>query len=184
MVETRPLALDGVVELRPKRAFDERGFFSEVWRDEWLELLGAGRGFVQDNSSYSAKRGVLRGLHFQLAPAAQDKLVRVPRGAIFDVAVDLRRASPTFGQWAGLVLSSELWNQLFIPSGFAHGFVALQDDTEVAYKVSAPYSPRHERSVRFDDPAIGIEWPVQPAAITISEKDRAAPLLREIESSL
>lgn len=183
-VETRPLSLDGVMELRPTRSFDERGFFSEVWRDEWLDVLGLKRRFVQDNHSHSARRGVLRGLHFQAPPAAQDKLVRVPRGAIFDVAVDVRRGSSTFGRWAGLVISSELWNQLFIPGGFAHGFVALEDDTQVVYKVSAPYSPAHERSIRFDDPAIGIEWPIPRSAITLSDKDRDAPLLHEIEAGL
>jgi len=182
VVEARPLALDGLVELRPKRAFDERGFFSEVWRDEWLDAMGNGARFVQDNHSYSVKRGVLRGLHFQAPPAAQDKLVRVARGAIFDVAVDVRRRSPTFGRWLGLVLSSEQWNQMFVPQGFAHGFVALEDDTEVLYKISGEYSPAHERSIRFDDPAIAIDWPVEASAIMVSDKDRSAPMLAEIET--
>jgi dTDP-4-dehydrorhamnose 3,5-epimerase len=181
VVEKRPLALDGLIEIRPGRAFDDRGFFSEVWRDDWLAGTGL-RPFVQDNHSFSAKRGVLRGLHFQAPPAGQDKLVRVTRGSIFDVAVDVRRHSPTFGRWAGLVISSAEWNQLLIPQGFAHGFVALEDDSEVLYKVSGVYSPQHERSIRFDDPAIGIELPVDLSAIVTSDKDRSAPALAEIET--
>ena len=140
--------------------------------------------FVQDNHSFSRKRGVLRGLHFQVAPAAQDKLVRVARGAVFDVAVDVRRGSPSFGRWAGLVLSAEDWNQLFIPRGFAHGFLTLEDDCEVLYKVSAPYSPAHERTVRFDDPALQIDWPIERSQLILSPKDEAAPFLADIEFEL
>ena len=184
MIEARPLDIDGLVELRPKRWHDERGFFSEVWRDEWSRSPGVPVTFVQDNHSYSRNRGVLRGLHFQVAPAAQDKLIRVSRGAIFDVAVDVRRGSPSFGRWAGLVLSAEDWNQLFIPSGFAHGFLALEDDCEVLYKVSAPYSPAHERTVRFDDPALQIDWPIERSQLILSPKDEAAPFLADIESEL
>jgi dTDP-4-dehydrorhamnose 3,5-epimerase len=124
---------------------------------------------------------VLRGLHYQLPPAAQDKLVRVSRGSIFDVAVDVRRESPTFGQWGGLILSAKEWNQLFVPAGFAHGFVTLEDDTEVLYKASAAYAPELERTVRFDDPTIGIDWPVGAGIVTLSDKDRSAPLLAEVE---
>lgn len=182
MVELHRLRLDGPIELRPKRFFDERGFFSEVWRDEWLADAGVNVRFVQDNHSFSERRGVLRGLHYQLAPAAQDKLVRVGRGSIFDVAVDVRAGSPTFGQWAGVTLSSELWNQLFIPSGFAHGFVALEDNTEVLYKASSFYSPECERSLRFDDPEIGIDWPVEASELVVSSKDAAAPLLSNAEA--
>jgi dTDP-4-dehydrorhamnose 3,5-epimerase len=182
--EVRPLELEGLLEIRPRRFGDERGFFSEVWRDDWLGELGLGVRFVQDNHSYSKSRGVLRGLHFQSPPAAQHKLVRVARGSIFDVALDVRSASPTFGKWAGIVLSAEEWNQLFIPKGFAHGFVTLEDETEVLYKVSDLYSPAHDRAIRFDDPAVGIAWPVDPASITVSEKDRTAPLLAEIEPEL
>jgi dTDP-4-dehydrorhamnose 3,5-epimerase len=181
VVEVRPLELEGVFELRPDRFFDERGFFSEVWRDGWLSEAGIDVDFVQDNHSHSKRRGVLRGLHFQLAPAAQDKLVRVARGAVFDVAVDLRRGSSTFGKWTGVTLSADEWNQLFIPKGFAHGFVTLEDDSEVICKTSATYSPELERCVRFNDPAIGIEWPVDEAEIIVSDKDRAAPLLSEVQ---
>jgi dTDP-4-dehydrorhamnose 3,5-epimerase len=184
VIEARPLALAGLIELIPTRWFDERGFFSEVWRDEWLDEIGLGAGFVQDNHSHSSRRGVLRGLHFQVPPAAQDKLVRVVRGSIFDVAVDVRRHSPTFGRWAGLTISSEQGNQLFVPHGFAHGFVALEDGTDVIYKSSGIYSPQHERSVRFDDSQIAIDWPVEPSAILASDKDRSAPLLAEVETGV
>ena len=182
MLEVRPLELDGLLEIRPKRFSDERGFFSEVWREDQMAEAGMDARFVQDNHSFSTARGVLRGLHFQQPPAAQAKLVRVSRGAIFDVAVDIRRGSPTFGKWAGLVISAAEWNQLFVPSGFAHGFVTLEEDSEVLYKVSAPYSPEHERAVRFDDPAIGIEWPVAAGELILSDKDRSAPLLAQVDS--
>ena len=182
--DVRSLELDGLLEVRPRRFGDERGFFSEVWRDDWVGGLGLDVRFVQDNHSCSNVRGVLRGMHFQRPPAAQDKLVRVARGSIFDVALDIRAASPTFGRWAGLVLSAAEWNQLFIPKGFAHGFVTLEDDTEVLYKVSDAYSPDHDCAIRFDDPAVGIDWPVDPASVIVSEKDRTAPLLAEIETGL
>jgi dTDP-4-dehydrorhamnose 3,5-epimerase len=182
MLDVRPLGLDGVREIRPRKFGDERGFFSETWKAEAMAEAGLNLGFVQDNHSYSAARGVLRGLHFQLPPVAQDKLVRVSRGAIFDVAVDIRRGSPTFGKWAGLIVSAELWNQILVPKGFAHGFVTIEDDTEVQYKVTAPYRPDQERSIRFDDPAIGIDWPVAAADVQLSAKDREAPLLGGIET--
>jgi dTDP-4-dehydrorhamnose 3,5-epimerase len=177
VLEARALAIDGVIEIRPRRFSDDRGFFSEVWREDRLAEAGIEARFVQDNHSYSNVRGVLRGLHFQVPPAAQDKLVRVSRGAIFDVAVDIRSSSPTFGRWVGTVLSAAEWNQLFIPRGFAHGFVTLEDETEVLYKCSAPYAPEHERAVRFDDPVIGIDWPVPVETVILSDKDRSAPLL-------
>ena len=180
MLETRRLAIDGVIEIRPRRFSDDRGFFSEVWREDRLAEVGIEARFVQDNHSYSNVRGVLRGLHFQVPPAAQDKLVRVSRGAVFDVAVDIRSSSPTFGRWVGTVLSAAEWNQLFIPRGFAHGFVTLEDETEVLYKCSAPYAPEHERAVRFDDPVIGIDWPVPVETVILSDKDRSAPLLSDL----
>jgi dTDP-4-dehydrorhamnose 3,5-epimerase len=139
--------------------------------------------FVQDNHSYSAAKGVLRGLHYQMAPAAQAKLVRVTRGSIFDVAVDIRAGSPTFGRWTGLVLSAQLGNQIMVPTGFAHGFVTLEEHCEVQYKVTAPYRPDLDRAIRFDDPAIGIEWPVETAGVQLSVKDRAAPLLADADPS-
>jgi dTDP-4-dehydrorhamnose 3,5-epimerase len=182
VLDVRRLQLDGLLELRPKRISDERGFFSEVWREDRMAEAGIDVRFVQDNHSFSVARGVLRGLHFQRPPAAQDKLVRVSRGSIFDVAVDIRSGSPTFGKWAGLVISAAEWNQLFVPRGFAHGFVTLEEDSEVLYKVSAPYSAEHERIVRFDDPAIGIEWPIETSALVLSDKDRSAPPLAEVET--
>lgn len=182
-LEIRPLGLAGLVEIRPAKYPDDRGFFSEVWRADRLSEAGISVPFVQDNHSFSQSRGVLRGMHFQLAPAAQDKLVRVTRGSIFDVAVDLRRESPTFGRWEGLVLSVERWNQLFLPKGFAHGFVTLEDNSEVLYKVSAPYAPELDRSLRFDDPEVAIEWPIPNDELILSEKDREAPLLSELEAT-
>lgn len=181
MADIRPLRLAGLYEIRPKKFGDDRGFFSETYNAALLAEAGIDVAFVQDNHSYSAATGVLRGLHFQTPPVAQDKLVRVSRGSVFDVAVDLRPGSPTYGQWEGLTLSAALWNQIFVPKGFAHGFVTLEENTEVQYKVSAPYSPEHDRSVRFDDPAIGIEWPLAPGAVQLSAKDRAAPLLADLE---
>lgn len=173
-IEVRPRSLDGLLELRLRRFEDERGFFSEVWREDKLAEIGIHSRFVQDNHSYSKKRGVLRGMHFQVPPAAQVKLVRVSRGAIFDVAIDIRSGSSTFGHWEGVHLSASEWNQLFIPEGFAHGFLTLEDDTEVIYKVSSPYAPALERSIRFDDPEIGIDWPIEANEVIMSDKDRAA----------
>ena len=180
LVDTRPLALAGLIEILPRKFGDDRGFFSETWNRRALLDTGIDLDFVQDNHSLSAARGVVRGMHFQVPPVAQDKLVRVSRGAIFDVAVDLRRDSPHFGKWAGLVVSAERWNQLLIPKGFAHGFVTLEENTEVQYKVTAPYSADHERSFRFDDAQIGIEWPVE-GALQLSEKDSSAPKFADTE---
>ena len=179
--EVSPLALEGVYEIRPQRHVDERGFFSEVWRDDFMAQAGMAVRFAQDNHSYSRARGVLRGLHYQLAPSAQAKLVRVTRGSIFDVAVDIRRTSPTFGQWLGLVISAAEWNQILIPEGFAHGFVTLEADCEVLYKASACYDRALDRAIRFDDPDIGINWPMEMESLIISERDRAAPYLRNSE---
>lgn len=182
MVEVRKLGLDGVCEIRPAKIEDARGFFSETWNAEKLAHAGVAVDFVQDNQSFSRARGVMRGLHYQTPPFAQDKLVRVLRGAIFDVAVDIRKGSPSFGKWIGLTLSDKDWNQILVPKGFAHGFVTLEPDTEVVYKVSAPYSQPHDRSIRFDDPDIGIDWPVAVAEMVLSAKDAAAPRLNEVET--
>ena len=181
MLDVRPLALDGVVEIRPTRHGDARGFFSEVWVQDHYAGAGIAIDWVQDNHSMSAAKGVLRGLHYQLPPAPQAKLVRVTRGSVFDVAVDIRPGSPTFGRWTGLVLSAELWNQLFVPAGFAHGFVTLEENVEVQYKVSAPYRSDLDRAIRFDDPAIGIDWPLSGDAVQLSAKDQAAPLLAQAQ---
>lgn len=182
MVELRRLALDGLVEIRPRRFADERGFFSETWNEaEWRDA-GIAIHFVQDNHSLSRSRGTLRGLHFQSPPAAQTKLVRVTCGSAFDVAVDLRPTSPTYRQWAGVTLSADAWNQLLIPEGFAHGFLTLEPDTEVQYKASVAYSPTHDRAIRFDDPAIAVNWPLPAGEVVLSDRDRAAPLLALVET--
>lgn len=182
MLEIRPLALEGVLEIRPTRFEDERGFFSEVWNEFCWNEAGIKANFVQDNHSLSKQRGVLRGLHYQIPPMGQAKLVRVSRGAIFDVAVNIRHGSPDFGRWVSVIISAEYWNQVFIPEGFAHGFLALEPDTEVQYKVSAPYSAEHDRAIRFDDPEIGIDWPIEASELILSVKDRGAPLLAEVQS--
>ncbi|MCF6122826.1 dTDP-4-dehydrorhamnose 3,5-epimerase [Mesorhizobium sp. M7A.T.Ca.TU.009.01.3.2] len=181
MLEVRPLGIDGVLEIVPKRHGDARGFFVETYNAERFSQAGIDLAFVQDNHSYSAAAGVLRGLHYQLAPRAQDKLLRVIRGSILDVAVDIRRGSKTFGKWVALEVSAEKGNQILVPKGFAHGFVTLVPDTEVLYKVTDTYSQAHDRSVRFDDPAIGIEWPSLAGGFQLSDKDLKAPLLAAAE---
>jgi len=180
-IVSRPLSLQGVFEIRPDKFGDARGFFSETWSTASFRQHGHALDFVQDNHSLSRERGVLRGLLFQMPPHAQDKLVRVIRGRIFDVAVDIRPSSPTFGRWIGLELSAEAWNQLLVPKGFAHGFVTLEADTEVIYKVTDLYSPHHDRAIRFDDPQIGIRWPLPAGDLILSEKDRAAPSLADAD---
>lgn len=180
-MEIRPLGLEGVYEIVPRKIEDARGFFSETYNARALREHGIEINFVQDNHSLSLRKGVVRGLHCQLPPYAQAKLVRVVKGAIWDVAVDIRRSSATFGKWVAIEISAERWNQILIPEGFAHGFVTLTEDTEVVYKVSAYYSPEHDRAIRFDDPAIGIDWPFVAADVCLSDKDRTAPLLNEAE---
>ena len=182
LLDVRLTALAGVLEIRPRQMTDDRGFFSEVWSEAAFAEAGIDLRFVQDNHSYSRVAGVLRGLHVQSPPFAQDKLVRVTRGAIFDVAVDVRRASPAYGRWVGVRLSAVEWNQLLVPKGFAHGFLALEPNTEVQYKVTAPYSREHDHAIRFDDPALGIAWPMAPEALILSDKDRSAPFLADIDT--
>lgn len=177
----RPLGLDGVFEISPRKFGDDRGFFSETYNAKSFAEAGIDLTFVQDNHSYSAAKGVVRGLHYQLPPFAQDKLVRVTRGAILDVAVDIRKSSPTFGKWVALEVSAEKWNQILVPKGFAHGFMTLVENTEVIYKVTDYYSPEHDRSIRFDDPAIGIDWPLPSSGVQLSDKDQKAPLFADAE---
>lgn len=179
MVEVRAVDLPDVVEILPPKFGDDRGFFSETWNKAEFARAGIDVDFVQDNHSYSVTVGVLRGLHLQLGAHAQDKLVRVVRGAIWDVAVDLRPKSATLGRWTALEISAERWNQIFVPKGFAHGFITIQPHSEVVYKVSAPYAPEWERSIRFDDPALAIPWPVPPSAVELSKKDREGMSLSE-----
>jgi dTDP-4-dehydrorhamnose 3,5-epimerase len=180
MLEIEPTAIPDVKILTPKRFDDERGFFSEVYNRQRLEGAGLRLDFVQDNHSLSTKVGTIRGLHFQMPPLAQDKLVRVVRGRILDVAVDLRRSSPTFGQHVAVELSAENWRQLLVPVGFAHGFCTLEPDTEVLYKVTGCYSALHDRGLAFDDPVLGIEWPIGVDEAILSEKDHKHPLLAEL----
>lgn len=170
-------AIDGPLLLEPRRFADARGFFSEVWKEEWLAEMGVDTRFVQDNHSLSRAVGTVRGLHYQRPPSAQGKLVRCVRGTIFDVAVDLRRGSTTFGQHITAELSAENWKQLWIPRGFAHGLCTLSQDAEVLYKVDAPYDAATDSAIRWDDPALGIDWPVR--APELSDKDRVAPLLAD-----
>jgi dTDP-4-dehydrorhamnose 3,5-epimerase len=172
----------GLLLLEPRRFGDPRGFFSEVYNRRVLSSSGFDREFVQDNHSYSADRGVVRGLHFQTPPFAQDKLVRVTRGRVLDVVVDLRRGSPTYGDHAAVELSAENWLQLLAPVGFAHGFVTLEAHTEVQYKVTAYYAPDHDANLLWSDPALGIDWGLTPAEATVSAKDADAPRLAEIDS--
>ena len=180
MPQFRPLALEGVVEVLPDRFEDERGFFSEVYNARAWKANGIEVDFVQDNQSLSRQVGVVRALHFQMPPFAQAKLVRVTRGRVFDVAVDIRKGSPDFGRWAGVELSAEKWNQLFVPAGFAHGFVTLEPDTEVLYKVTAPYGPANDHGLAFDDPALGIDWRLPHAELVLSDKDRKHPRLADL----
>ena len=172
-------AIPAVKILTPKKHGDARGFFSETYSKAAFEAAGLHLAFVQDNHAFSAAPGTLRGLHFQLPPAAQDKLLRVTRGAILDVAVDIRRSSPTFGKHVAVELSAENWRQLLVPIGFAHGYVTLEPDTEVLYKTTALYSPTHDRGVAWDDPDIGIDWPLTAGGPLLSDKDRRLPRLKD-----
>ncbi|MCZ8172523.1 MAG: dTDP-4-dehydrorhamnose 3,5-epimerase [Brevundimonas sp.] len=164
----------------PRRFQDSRGWFSETWNQARFAAAGIGFDFCQDNHSLSQAKGTLRGLHFQAPPFAQTKLVRCIRGRIFDVAVDIRRGSPTFGRWTGAELSAENGKQLLIPVGYAHGFVTLERDCEIAYKVDTYYSPECDGGIAWDDPAIGIDWPLDEAHPLLSDKDRALPRLEAL----
>jgi dTDP-4-dehydrorhamnose 3,5-epimerase len=170
-----------VIIVEPKVFADERGYFMETFRkDKFEEFVGFEVPFCQDNESKSAK-GVLRGLHYQLPPYAQSKLVRVIKGKVLDVAVDIRKGSPTFGKYVAVELSEENKRQLFIPRGFAHGFVVLEDETIFAYKVDSYYAPEYDRGIRFDDPDIGIEWPLPKEELILSQKDLSLPNLKEAQ---
>lgn len=178
-----PLELPGLLQIDPLRHADSRGYFAETYRADRLAEAGAGISFVQENQSLTHAIGTVRGLHYQLPPAAQAKLVRVIRGRVLDVAVDLRRDSPTFLRHVALELSAENGVQLLIPVGFAHGFATLEADTELLYKVSAPYAPSLDRGLRFDDPALGIAWPSSNSPALLSAKDSALPSLADLEAS-
>lgn len=175
-----PTQIPHLLIAEPKAHADERGFFLESWREEWGAKFGLSSPFIQDNHARSEQPGVLRGLHFQRPPKAQAKLVWVSRGAVYDVAVDIRKGSPTFGAWHGLVLSAENRLRFFVPEGFAHGYMTLEPGTEVHYKVNAYYSLEHEGGILFDDPALGIGWP--DIAPQLSAKDRSLPLIKNLDS--
>jgi dTDP-4-dehydrorhamnose 3,5-epimerase len=163
----------------PSRIGDSRGFFSEVWNERDFASHGIEGHFVQDNHVRNPAKDTVRGLHFQIPPAAQGKLLRVTRGSIFDVAVDVRRGSPTFGRHAAAVLSADNWYQLWIPAGFAHGYCTLEGDTEIQYKTTAFYSPAHDRGIAWDDPELTINWPVTRETAILSDRDRHNPPLAE-----
>lgn len=179
-MQITPLSIAGPVLVHPRILGDSRGWFIETFRDSWFRENVADVAFVQDNHSFSAVMGTVRGLHGQRAPTAQGKLVRCVRGAIFDVVVDVRNGSPTFGHWAGARLTPEKAEQMWVPEGFLHGFCTLMPDTEVVYKVTAPYSAADEIGVAFDDPDIGVDWPIKRGDAVLSDKDKALPRLRAL----
>lgn len=179
-MEYRRLAIEDVILITPKKFGDHRGFFSETFNKARLAEIGITDDFVQDNHSFSAEAGTIRGFHFQTAPFAQDKLVRVPRGSLLDVVVDIRRGSPTYGRHVSAVLSAENWAQLWVPKGFAHGICTLEPDTEIIYKVTQYFSAENDKGLAFDDPALGVEWPVALDRAVLSDKDRRHPTLAEL----
>ena len=181
-MQIEELPLPGAFVLTPKRFGDDRGFFSETFSARAFEEIAPGVNFVQDNHSLSRDAGTLRGLHFQLPPHAQGKLVRVPRGRVLDVIVDVREGSPTYGQHAGVELSAENWKQMWIPAGFAHAFCTLEPDTEFCYKVTEFYAPQSDSGLAFDDPDLGIEWPFSNEQLILSAKDRELQSLRDFKS--
>lgn len=171
--------LPGVFVVEPKVFGDHRGWFMETYSNKYFKEVGIDINFVQDNQSFSATKGTLRGLHFQLNPKAQTKLVRCTRGALFDVVVDIRKGSPTYGQWFGIELTAENKKQLLIPKGFAHGFMSLTDDVEIQYKCDELYAPECDGGILWNDPEIGIKWPMDIHPI-LSAKDETAPLLKDV----
>jgi dTDP-4-dehydrorhamnose 3,5-epimerase len=181
-MEIEHTALQGVVILRPARHGDARGFFSESWNRERMARAGFDYDFVQDNHSLSGAVGTVRGLHYQTPPHAQTKLVRCGQGALFDVAVDIRSGSPTYGQWVGVELTAENGKQLLIPAGFLHGFATRAPDTEIIYKCTDYYAPDCDAAVRYDDPDIGIDWGLGTSAPLLSTKDITAPRLSDLKT--
>jgi dTDP-4-dehydrorhamnose 3,5-epimerase len=179
-MKSASLAILDVKLLHPVKHGDGRGFFSETYNQKRFHEAGITSDFIQDNHVFSSRKGTLRGLHFQTGPFAQAKLIRVTRGRMFDVAVDIRKGSPTFGQHVVTILSAEEWNQVFIPVGFAHGLCTLEDNTEVIYKVTAPYSPEHDKGLSWNDPALGIEWPIAANEAVISDRDMHWPALADL----
>lgn len=177
-----PTALADVLLITPKRHGDARGWFAETWSRKAMLNAGVDTQFVQDNQAFNGRKGTLRGLHFQTAPHAQGKLVRVLKGAIFDVAVDVRQGSPTFGQWAGATLTAETGEQLWVPRGFAHGYVTLTDDAEIFYKVDGDYAPQCEGGLMWNDPDLAIAWPLDGEPL-LSDKDKVLPRLKDMPAA-
>jgi len=177
-----PLSIPDVLLLEPKQYGDERGFFSEVYNARVFAEADLSYNWVQINHSMSREKSTLRGLHFQTPPNAQAKLIRVTRGALFDVAVDIRVGSPTFGEWVAVTLSAKAWNQVLIPAGFAHGYLTLEPDTEVVYKVDDYYAPEADSGVIWNDPDLAVDWPLDGVGPVLSAKDRALPRLAKINS--
>ncbi len=180
-MKIQTLNIAGPFLILPEKHSDERGYFAETFRKDFLQKTIGPIEFIQDNQSHSSKSGTVRGLHFQMPPTAQAKLVRVIRGSIMDVAVDIRRTSPTYGKHLTTLLSAENLAQLYIPIGFAHGFCTLEANTEVIYKVSDYYDPKTEKGLAWDDPDLGISWPVGRKEVTISSKDQCYPRLKDLE---
>jgi dTDP-4-dehydrorhamnose 3,5-epimerase len=178
-MEVKNLAIPIVKVLTPRIFRDGRGFFSETWSERSLSATGINARFVQDNHALSKDKGTVRGLHFQIPPCAQGKLVRVVKGSILDVAVDIRRKSPSFGQAVSTIVSAENWAQIWIPEGFAHGYVTLESHTEVIYKVTEYYAPEYDRGIQWDDPALAIDWGVTRENAVLSDKDALLPPLRD-----
>jgi dTDP-4-dehydrorhamnose 3,5-epimerase len=181
-MDIQTLEIPGLLLITPRKHGDERGFFSEVWRQDVFQTHAGPVHFVQDNHAYSGKRGTLRGLHYQKPPMAQGKLVRVNRGAVLDVAVDIRQGSPSFGRHVAIELSAENWRQLWVPEGFLHGYLTLTEETELLYKVTNPYSAADDAGVAFDDPDLDIAWPLPREQLMLSAKDTGQPRLRDITS--
>jgi dTDP-4-dehydrorhamnose 3,5-epimerase len=179
-IALEPLPIDGLYTLRPKRIEDARGYFAEVFREDSFNSNDINVHFLQENHSLSRQKGTIRGLHFQIPPVAQAKLVRVVRGAIFDVAVDIRKTSPAYGRHVAIELSASNGLQFYIPEGFAHGFCTLEPDTEVLYKVSSPYSATHDKGLLWSDPDLKIDWPVAPEKAILSDKDKGHPRLADL----
>jgi dTDP-4-dehydrorhamnose 3,5-epimerase len=179
MMIIRDTKLEEVKELTPRRFDDSRGYFTETFNEKVLEEAGIHVNWVQDNHSFSREIGTLRGLHYQIPPFSQDKLLRVVTGSVYDVAVDIRHGSPTYGHHVGVHLKSEIGNQLFIPAGFAHGFLTLEANTHVEYKVSNYYSPKHEKGVCWNDLTIAIDWPLEKDEIFLNKRDNSFPCLSE-----
>ena len=173
--------IEDIFVIVPARHGDHRGFFSETYRKNLLSAEGVNADLIQDNHVYSAERGVLRGLHYQIPPHPQGKLVRCARGAILDVGVDIRQSSPTYGQHIAVELSAANWKQLWVPPGFAHGYVTLEPDSEVIYKVTDYWSPDCERGLAWDDPSLGIDWRLSPTNLILADRDRSNPRLADIE---